>query len=303
MDDHDLEEVSRPELERHCLEMRRFCEALQQRLRETTEANRILRYKYSAAKSEIADLLWNRLVQPGRLVGVPPLDETAAEGEDVLGRYAVGATLGLGSSAVVKECRREATDERFAIKIVDKARVVRYKALWRLCNEVVNMRAVDHPNVVRLVDAVHTQTRFCLVLQHGGRDLYGYITATYPDLVAPEPAARLILSQLVAGCCALSAKNIVHHDIKSENVLVVPGAEDAQGSAPIAAVRVTDLGMSEAYDRGARGTAFCGSPGFFPPEMVLARDYDPFKVDAPGQHTDASNVPPPQYECSARMRS
>ena len=41
MDDHNLEEVSRPELEQYCLEMRQFCEELQQRLRETTEANRI----------------------------------------------------------------------------------------------------------------------------------------------------------------------------------------------------------------------------------------------------------------------
>jgi serine/threonine protein kinase len=37
--------------------------------------------------------------------------------------------------------------------------------------------------------------------------------------------------------------------------------------------------MAERYTRTARATAFCGSPGFFPPEMVTARDYDPFRVD------------------------
>ena len=33
------------------------------------------------------------------------------------------------------------------------------------------------------------------------------------------------------------------------------------------------------YAAGARGTVLCGSPGFVAPEMALAPDYDPFKVD------------------------
>ncbi|KAH8058927.1 protein kinase [Aureococcus anophagefferens] len=138
------------------------------------------------------------------------------------------------------------------------------------------MRAVEHPNVARLVDVVHARARLYLVLEHGGRDLYGYVGATFPNMVVPEPVARHVVSQLVAGCCALSARGVVHHDVKSENVLVAPGVEDGQ----VAAVRLTDLGMSETYEPGQRGKAFCGSPGFFPPEMVAAADYDPFKVDA-----------------------
>ena len=90
----------------------------------------------------------------------------------------------------------------------------------------------------------------------------------------PEAPARSLLAQVVAGVCALSARDIVHHDIKTENILV-----ETDGQGAICRLRLTDLGMSESYGRGARATSFCGSPGFFPPEMVLRRDYDPFKVD------------------------
>ncbi|EGB03517.1 hypothetical protein AURANDRAFT_13964, partial [Aureococcus anophagefferens] len=193
-----------------------------------------------------------------------------------MGDYRLGATLGVGSSAVVREGVDERSGERLAIKIVDKNRAARYKIVRRLNNEVVHMRAVEHPNVARLVDVVHARAGLYLVLEHGGRDLYGYVGATFPNMVVPEPVARHVVSQLVAGCCALSARGVVHHDVKSENVLVAPGIEDGQ----VAAVRLTDLGMSETYEPGQRGKAFCGSPGFFPPEMVAAADYDPFKVDA-----------------------
>ena len=150
-------------------QMAQYCEAAQQRLRETNQANRILRYKYLASKSEIADLLWTHLVSPRRLLGLPALDEAVVETADSLGPYLLGDTLGYGSSAVVRECLQPGVvDERYAVKIVDKARVVRYKALRRLCNEVVNTRAVDHPNVARLVEVVQTHTRLYLVLEHGG---------------------------------------------------------------------------------------------------------------------------------------
>ncbi|KAH8058929.1 protein kinase [Aureococcus anophagefferens] len=182
------------------------------------------------------------------------MDDAVVEGDAIMGDYRLGATLGVGSSAVVREGVDERSGERLAIKIVDKSRAARYKIVRRLNNEVVHMRAVEHPNVARLVDVVHARAGLYLVLEHGGRDLYGY------------PARRGLLR------CPRGA---VHH-AKSENVLVAPGVEDGQ----VAAVRLTDLGMSETYEPGQRGTAFCGSPGFFPPEMVAAADYDPFKVDA-----------------------
>ncbi|EGB08806.1 hypothetical protein AURANDRAFT_25569, partial [Aureococcus anophagefferens] len=207
------------------------------------------------------------------LSGLPAVDDGVAESDGFLGPYAVGATLGVGSSAVVREGRDRRTGERVALKIVDKSRAARYKAAKRLNNEVAHTRAVEHPNVARLVDVVHTRTRLYLVLEHGGRDLYGHVGDAYADFVCPEPAARHVVSQLVAACTALAASGVVHHDIKSENVLVT--AQDGR----VADVRLTDLGMSDRYAAGDRGTAFCGSPGFFPPEMVTAPDYDPFKVD------------------------
>ncbi|KAH8051361.1 protein kinase [Aureococcus anophagefferens] len=272
-----LSAFSRWALEDAYTDLLDFCDSLQRRVSKLVDDVRILRQKYASAKAENMDLIWIRLVGPGRLLGgLPAMDDAVVESDAIMGDYRLGATLGVGSSAVVREGVDERSGERLAIKIVDKSRAARYKIVRRLHNEVVHMRAVEHPNVARLVDVVLARAGLYLVLEHGGRDLYGYVGAAFPNMVVPEPVARHVVSQLVAGCCALSARGVVHHDVKSENVLVAPGVEDGQ----VAAVRLTDLGMSETYEPGQRGTAFCGSPGFFPPEMVAAADYDPFKVDA-----------------------
>ncbi|KAH8094328.1 protein kinase [Aureococcus anophagefferens] len=221
-----------PELQDAYLDVVDYSESLQRRCAELADNVRVLRQKYASAKAENADLIWNRLVRPDMVLsGLPAVDDGVAESDGFLGPYAVGATLGVGSSAVVREGRDRRTGERVALKIVDKSRAARYKAAKRLNNEVAHTRAVEHPNVARLVDVVHTRTRLYLVLEHGGRDLYGH----------------------------------------------VGDAADFDGR--VADVRLTDLGMSDRYAAGDRGTAFCGSPGFFPPEMVTAPDYDPFKVD------------------------
>ena len=86
--------------------------------------------------------------------------------------------------------------------------------------------------------------------------------------------ALALLAQLVAGVCSLSAHNAVHHDIKPENITVETG-EDGE----LSPLRLVDLGISQIYTRGDMSAVVCGSPGFFPPELVLADIYDPFKVD------------------------
>ena len=161
------------------------------------------------------------------------------------------------------------------MKIVDKSKVRGYKSMKRLDNEIKLTQLVDSPNVARLIETIQTREHLYLVLEHGGQDLFSYLSSLASHRLE-EAVARPLLAQLVAGVRALDAKGLVHHDIKSENLLI---ETDASGSGAITRVRLTDLGMSERYARGDEVTAFCGSPGFFPPEMALAASYDPFKVD------------------------
>ena len=169
-----------------------YTEALLVRERQLVESVRILRKKYATAQAECAELLWTRVVGEDlpRLALPPAVAGGPREGEGEVGRYALGATVGAGSSAVVRACVDTATGATYACKVVDKAKVTRFKTLRALSNEIELSRAARHPNIANLVDAIQTETKLYLVLEHGGRDLYALLYRAAPCCTG-APAAPL----------------------------------------------------------------------------------------------------------------
>ncbi|KAJ1459823.1 kinase-like domain-containing protein [Pelagophyceae sp. CCMP2097] len=284
-------DLTREELENAYVSVVEYAGALQDRQEQVCDAFRTLRCKYQSLKESNTDLLWNRLIRADQndMFDMPPLNATIEETAVKIGPYTLGNRLGVGSYAEVKEGvdTSSTTHEVFAIKIIEKSKITRYQTLKRLHNEIMLMTELHHANIAILVDAIHTGSKLYLVLEHGGVDLFSYMTSVANTSAKQLNTAqtRSITQQLVAGVSVLRERGIVHHDIKPENILVddselQPEPKDAKEKSQVGRIRLTDFGMAQQYAKGERGTAFCGSPGFFAPEMVTDRDYDPFKIDA-----------------------
>ena len=244
------------------------------RARDRTE------YRYVGLKAEVADLLWRRLRTPSVvLADVPPIRDDVVETRDAVGAFALGRTLGVGSSASVREARDGRDGALAAIKIVEKTKITRFRAVRRLHNELRLTARVSSPHVSRLLETIHTPERLYFVLEHGGRDLFSYLTSLVPpgidekdaDAKLEEATARSLIAQLVAGARALADALVVHHDIKTENVLV---EVDAAGTP--SRLRITDLGAHPARRFGAGPD--CGSR---PPEAPSRRRRGGGSAEAP----------------------
>lgn len=73
-------------------------------------------------------------------------------------------------------------------------------------------------NVVCLRDSHSTESRILIVLEYcGGGDLGQFIHAHGPS---PEPTARHFMRQLVAGVSFLTSEDVIHRDIKPQNLLL-----------------------------------------------------------------------------------
>lgn len=73
-------------------------------------------------------------------------------------------------------------------------------------------------NVVCLRDSHTTERRILIVLEFcGGGDLGQFIQARGPS---PEPTARHFMLQLAAGLTFLRSKQLIHRDIKPQNLLL-----------------------------------------------------------------------------------
>ncbi|XP_041325330.1 MAP/microtubule affinity-regulating kinase 4-like, partial [Pyrgilauda ruficollis] len=64
-------------------------------------------------------------------------------------------------------------------------------------------------------------------------------------------------------------KNIVHRDLKAENLLL-----DADAN-----IKIADFGFSNEFSRGSKLDTFCGSPPYAAPELFQGKKYDGPEVD------------------------
>jgi serine/threonine protein kinase len=177
----------------------------------------------------------------------------------------------------VKLARKRDSDKVLAVKIMRKDKVHSVKDLKRVQNEIAVLKKVRHPNIVAFVDVIFSPTYVYLFVEKGGKDLFEFFSA-HLEGVDHETAMEIILG-ITLPIAYLHSMNICHRDLKPENVLLKVGEE---GKIECGMIQICDFGLCQKVKPGAASmlTEFCGSPGFFAPEMVLkGGKYDGLLVD------------------------
>ncbi|KAI9804084.1 MAG: hypothetical protein M1825_001485 [Sarcosagium campestre] len=154
-----------------------------------------------------------------------------------------------------------------------------------LKRELEIMKAVHHPSLVHLKAFSIEPSRALLVLSYcPGGDLFE-MASERQDMLVPA-LIRRIFSELVTATRHLHAENIVHRDIKLENVLFnIPldriSSVGNWQTWPTSVVTLSDLGLSRSIDpkRPLLSTR-CGSEDYAAPELLMGQEYDGRQTDA-----------------------
>ncbi|GJM94527.1 hypothetical protein PR202_ga11177 [Eleusine coracana subsp. coracana] len=194
----------------------------------------------------------------------------------LLGAYEMGRTVGEGSFGKVKHARHRGTGAHFAVKILDRARILALRIDDQIRREITTLKLLKHPNVVRLHEVAASKTKIYMVLEfvNGGELL---------DKIAirgklSEDEGRRLFQQLIDGVSYCHEKGVYHRDLKPENVLI-----DRKGN-----IKISDFGLSALpqhlgvdqsyciYDPQNDGLLHttCGSPNYIAPEILQNRGYD-----------------------------
>ncbi|EDV27841.1 uncharacterized protein TRIADDRAFT_5186, partial [Trichoplax adhaerens] len=90
----------------------------------------------------------------------------------------------------------------------------------RLQHEYTILRSLQHDNIIKALDLVVTKKESFLILPlMQGQDLF-YRLGQYDHHIMPENEAKMILWQILQATQYLHHHNIIHRDIKLENVLL-----------------------------------------------------------------------------------
>jgi eukaryotic-like serine/threonine-protein kinase len=181
-----------------------------------------------------------------------------------LGHYEVLQILGKGGFGIVFRAFDDTLQRVVAVKVLAPAMAATSPARKRFLREARSSAQVRHENVVQ-VYAVEEQPVPYLVMEYiPGETLHQRLDRTGP-LEAPE-IVRLG-RQIAAGLAAAHATDLVHRDIKPDNVLL----EGAQQQ-----VKITDFGLARAADDASlsQSGVLAGTPMFMAPEQAMGGSLD-----------------------------
>lgn len=154
-----------------------------------------------------------------------------------------------------------------------------------LKRELEIMKDIRHPSLVHLKAWNIDQSRAILVLSYyPGGDLFD-LASNHRDILT-QSLLRRMFSELVGAVRYLHDRNIVHRDIKLENVLVnLPAKELADSDMdwttyPYPVVTLTDLGLSRRVAPDEKLETRCGSDDYAAPEVIMGQPYDGRATDA-----------------------
>uniref|UniRef100_A0AAY5F5Z5 non-specific serine/threonine protein kinase n=1 Tax=Electrophorus electricus TaxID=8005 RepID=A0AAY5F5Z5_ELEEL len=184
----------------------------------------------------------------------------------LLGYYEIERTIGKGNFAVVKLATHLVTKAKVAIKIVDKTQLDD-ENLKKIFREVQIMKMLRHPHIIRLYQVMETERMIYLVTEYAsGGEIFDHLVAHGR---MAEKDARKKFKQIVAAVHFCHCRNIVHRDLKAENLLLDHNLN----------IKIADFGFSNIFSRGQLLKTWCGSPPYAAPELFEGKEYDGPKVD------------------------
>jgi len=187
-------------------------------------------------------------------------------GTDFGPRYHVESLLGSGGMGKVYKARDRELDRIVAIKVLRPDLMTDPMALQRFKHELLLASSISHPNILRIHDlGEYNGVKFISMAYVDGGDLTQVLRK---EGRLPRERMLNIMRQLAAALAAAHAVNVVHRDLKPQNILLGQGDH----------VYVTDFGIAKTLESDrtsvTRTGAVLGTPLYMSPEQVEGKPVD-----------------------------
>ena len=172
------------------------------------------------------------------------------------GRYEILEHIGSGGMADVYKARCRKTNRYVAVKVLRKEYSDDETLVRRFNSEARSTADLNHPNIVSILDEGNDQGIHYIVMELAeGMTLKRYIRR-YGRLSVRETVDFSI--QIASGIQAAHEHNIVHRDIKPQNIIVSDSGK----------IKVTDFGIAKAATGDTIASSTMGSVRYLSPEQA-----------------------------------
>ena len=168
--------------------------------------------------------------------------------------------IGKGGFSTVWRVRHRSSKQIYALKEMQKARVISKRSVNSVLNERKLLAVLKHPFIVNMQYAFQDKGNLYLVMDlMTGGDLRFHVGR---ELRFTEEQTRFFVCCILTGLEYLHLNSVIHRDIKPENLVL-----DSKGY-----VRITDFGIAR-LAKGENSEDTSGTPGYMAPEVLCKKTH------------------------------
>ena len=175
--------------------------------------------------------------------------------------------MGKGAFGKVNLAIHRISNKFVALKSINKQFLSEEASKRKVMQEFNILRRTRHINVVRLYESFETQQHIIFVMEVcGAGDLLTYVRRRRK---LKEDVAKHMFKQIMEGLRYCHSKNILHRDIKLDNILLTSEGD----------IKICDFGVSKLVKNGEIMTEQCGTPAYIAPEVFENKGYEGYQSD------------------------
>jgi predicted Ser/Thr protein kinase len=207
---------------------------------------------------------------PARSAG--PRVTTATHSALIGGRYQIVSRIGQGGMGKVYKVTHIHLSRTFALKIISNQVAETDEARELFYREARFASAMSHPGITPVVDfGEDEKVGMFMVMEFVDGEPLNRILFREKRIAVRK--ACEIVSQVAEALHYIHRQNVVHCDIKTENILI--SEEDHEGKRTKMVARLLDFGLARSLTASRASTSLSGTPHYVAPERIRGEPASP----------------------------
>ena len=198
--------------------------------------------------------------------------QTAVHSSLIGGRYQIVQRIGQGGMGKVYKVTHTHLSRTFALKIISSQVAETDEARELFYREARFASAMTHPNITAVVDfGEDEKVGMFMVMEYVDGESLNKILFREKRMDVKK-ACEIVL-QVSEALHYIHKQNVVHCDIKTENILI--GEEELEGKRRRMFVKLLDFGLARSLTASRASTSLSGTPHYVAPERIRGEPASP----------------------------